>query len=141
MLLLWPLWELLLTETPLILIGEDPSECSHAILTLLSLMTPLKPWLTVDYRPYTTLYEGDIKEYAARSKERGTLGNVLLGVTNPYIVQYIRGASQPAVLHMERQHFTEKKYPCPKDVELNVKSFNGKLPKELKYALTLPPKT
>lgn len=95
-----------MTETPLILVGEDPSECSHAVLSLLSLLSPLRP--TVDYRPYITLYESDIKEFAARGKERGTIGNVLLGVTNPYIVQYAGGA--PAVLHMERAHFAEKKY-------------------------------
>ena len=41
MLQLWNLWELLITETPLLVVGGDPSECSHAILTALSLITPL----------------------------------------------------------------------------------------------------
>ena len=40
-LLLWNLWEILVTETPLLIVGSDPSECSHAVLTLLSLITPL----------------------------------------------------------------------------------------------------
>jgi len=45
---------------------------------------------------------------------------------------------------MERGHFAEKKYTCPKDMELTskcVKAFNGKLSKELKHALVLPAKT
>jgi hypothetical protein len=53
-----------MTETPLIIVGEDPSECSHSVLTLMSLLVPLKPVQTVDYRPYITLYEGDTKEFA-----------------------------------------------------------------------------
>jgi hypothetical protein len=45
---------------------------------------------------------------------------------------------------MERGHFMEKKYQCPKDTELTsqcVKAFTGKLSKELKHALVLPPKS
>ena len=42
MLLLWSLWELVITETPLLIVGDDPTECSHAVLILLSLITPLK---------------------------------------------------------------------------------------------------
>jgi hypothetical protein len=42
---------------------------------------------------------------------------------------------------MERGHFAEKKYQCPKDMELTskiVKSFTDKLPKEVKHAIVLP---
>jgi hypothetical protein len=112
LLLLWPLWELTLTETPLILVADDPTECSHGILTLLSLLAPLRPADTVDYRPYITLYEGDVKEFAAKGKAGGSIGNVMLGVTNPYLVTYVLGQKPTgaAVLHMERGHFLEKKY-------------------------------
>ena len=61
LLLLWPLWELLLTETPLIIVGDDPSECSHAVLIMLSILAPMRT--TADYRPYLTLYESDVKEF------------------------------------------------------------------------------
>ena len=50
---LWSLWELLITETPLLVVGGDPSECSHAILTILSLITPLTT--QADFRPYVTV--------------------------------------------------------------------------------------
>ncbi|TNV84983.1 hypothetical protein FGO68_gene2012 [Halteria grandinella] len=142
--LLWPLWELAMTETPLMIVGEDPSECSHSVLTLMSLLAPLRPVQTVDYRPYITLYEGDTKEFSQRCKGGVGLGNTVLGVSNPYLVQYVGGqVNPPAILHLERAHFHEKKYQCPKDMELTskcVKSFNGKLPKEVLHALVLSQK-
>jgi hypothetical protein len=52
-LLLWNLWELLITETPLLVVGGDPADCSHAILTMLSLITPLTT--QADFRPYVTV--------------------------------------------------------------------------------------
>ena len=55
LLLLWNLWELAITETPLLVVGDDPTECSHAVLTMLSLISPLKT--LADYRPYITLYD------------------------------------------------------------------------------------
>lgn len=88
--MLWPLWELAMIETPMIIVGEDPSECSHAVLILMSLLAPLKPTQTVDFRPYITLYEGDTKDFSARCKNTG-LGNAVLGVSNPYLVTYVGG--------------------------------------------------
>ena len=73
-----------------------------------------------------------------------SLGNVVLGVSNPYLITYVGGQlNPPAILHMERAHFLEKKYQSPKDMELTskcVKNFTGKLPKEVQHALVLPPK-
>jgi hypothetical protein len=138
---LWPLWELLLTETPLIIVGDDPSECSHAVLIMLSILAPLKT--TADYRPYITLYEGDVKEIQARAKKSGSIGNSIIGVSNPFLVTYI-GGDKNAILHMDRAHFSEKKYQSPKDTELTskcVKAFSGKFSKEIKHALVLPPRT
>jgi len=55
------------------------------------MLAPLKPAETVDFRPYLTLYEGDVKEYAAKGKAGGSIGNVIIGVTNPYLVTYVLG--------------------------------------------------
>lgn len=49
-----------MTETPLLVVGEDPTECSHSILIMLSLISPLKT--NSDYRPYITIYDHDIRE-------------------------------------------------------------------------------
>jgi len=54
-------------------------------LTLISLLSPLKPADTVDFRPYITLYESDVKDYSAIGKSPGGLGNIMLGISNPYI--------------------------------------------------------
>ena len=131
-LLLWPLWELAMTECPLLIIGDDPTECSHIVLIILSLLAPLRS--LADYRPYMTLYEGDVRELAGMGK-KGQVGNVVIGVSNPYLKTYI--GEMQAVLHFERAHFIEKKYQCPKDLELNAKSIKNfsKIPKEVKHSV------
>jgi len=68
----------------LIIVGDDPSESSHAVLILLSLLSPIHS--TADYRPYLTLYEGDVKEIQARAKKTGSIGNSIIGVSNPFLV-------------------------------------------------------
>ncbi len=97
----------MLTETPLIIVGDDPSECSHAVLIMLSILAPMRT--NADYRPYLTLYESDVKEFQARSKKSGSIGNSIIGVSNPFLVSYLGGEGN-AVLHMDRAHFSEKKY-------------------------------
>jgi hypothetical protein len=59
---LWQLWELIISETPLLIVGDDPTECSHAVMIILSLISPLKT--NADYRPYLTIYDSDTKEIA-----------------------------------------------------------------------------
>ncbi len=102
-------------------------------MILLSLISPLKT--LADYRPYITLYDSDIKDFALQSKKK-QLGNVIMGVSNPFLISYL--GQFPNVLHFERGHFIDKKYQSPKDLEINakmVKNFS-KLPKEVKYSLT-----
>lgn len=65
--LLWNLWEILVTETPLLVVGGDPTECSHAILTMLSLITPLTT--QADFRTYVTVQNDDVIEYADAIKQ------------------------------------------------------------------------
>lgn len=84
--------------------ADDPYECSHAVLIILSLISPLKT--NADYRPYITIYDSDIKEIAIQTKKK-LYGNLILGVSNPYIVTYL--GQMPAVFHFERGHFIEKK--------------------------------
>ena len=105
LLILWDLWELIISETPLLIVGDDPTECSHAVLILLSLISPLKT--LSDFRPYITIYDPDIKEFQYKSKQKA-IGNIILGVSNPYLVTYL--GQMPAVLHFDRGHFIEKKF-------------------------------
>lgn len=66
--LLWTLWELLITEEPLLIIGNDPMECSHAVLTLLSLIAPLTS--TADIRPYITVLNNDMLVYSEMVQQK-----------------------------------------------------------------------
>ena len=75
-----------MSETPLLLVADDPTECSHAVLIILSLISPLKTM--ADYRPYITLYDSDIKEFALMAKKK-QVPNVILGVSNPFLTTYI----------------------------------------------------
>eukprot|EP00347_Sterkiella_histriomuscorum_P000425 403375913 len=131
-LLLWQLWEIAITETPLLIVGDDPTECSHAVLILLSLISPLKT--LADYRPYLTLYDQDIKDFSQQSKKK-QIGNVILGVSNPFLITYL--GQFPNILHFERGHFIEKKLQCPKDLDVNCKQVKqfSKMPKEVKHSL------
>jgi len=127
--MLWSLWELLITETPLLIVGDNPEECSHAVMVLLSLISPLKS--QADYRPYITIYENDIKEFVGQSRQK-KFGNLLLGVSNPYFGKMLENV--PAVYHLDRGYFIERKLNCPKDLELSKKEL-GKVPKEAKASL------
>ena len=84
--MLWHLWEIAITETPLLVVGDDPTECAHVVVILLSLISPLKT--LADYRPYITLYDSDIKEFSLQNKKK-QLGNVILGVSNPYLITFL----------------------------------------------------
>lgn len=72
---------------------------------MLSLLSPLKT--QADFRPYITLYDNDMKDFALMAK-KNKMSNAVLGVSNPYLLTYI-GGNMPAVLHFERGHFIEKK--------------------------------
>mmetsp|Transcript_2771 Transcript_2771/g.2604 ORF Transcript_2771/g.2604 Transcript_2771/m.2604 type:complete len:88 (+) Transcript_2771:1122-1385(+) len=86
MLILWSLWELVISETPLLIVADDPTECSHAVLILLSLISPLKT--QADYRPYLTIYDPDTKDFAQQCKQN-KLGCSIIGVSNPYLITYL----------------------------------------------------
>ena len=108
MLQLWNLWELLITETPLLVVGGDPSECSHAILTALSLITPLTT--QADFRPYVTVQNDDVLEYHDAIKQ-GQVGNLILGISSPLLARNFQ--QFPAILHMDSSYFRDKKFKDP----------------------------
>lgn len=105
---LWSLWEILITETPLLVVGGDPSQCSHAILTMLSLITPLTT--QADFRPYVTVQNDDVLEYHDAIKQ-GQVGNLLLGISSPLLARNFR--EFPAILRMDAPYYREKKWKDP----------------------------
>lgn len=92
---LWHMWELALTAQPLLVLGETPAQCSHAVLAISrchrtcgcsAALSSLTCWLRAcsliapvpyraDFRPYITMYDNDFKEVCpahVRVPARGT---------------------------------------------------------------------
>ncbi|GMH44431.1 hypothetical protein BSKO_12383 [Bryopsis sp. KO-2023] len=57
---LWSLWELALTGQPLAIIAPTPGECSMAVASLISLISPV-PY-SEDFRPYYTIHDATFHE-------------------------------------------------------------------------------
>jgi len=132
MLQLWNLWEILITETPLLVVGGDPSECSHAILTALSLITPLTT--QADFRPYVTVQNDDVLGYHDAIKQ-GQVGNLLLGISSPLLARNFQ--QFPAILRMDAQYYRDKKWKDPKECEMTSKILKAKRSQESDRSLLL----
>jgi len=74
------------------------------VSSVISLVHPLK--FMGDYRPYITMYDNDIKSYAALFKEKKR-PLVVMGSCNPYLARLIENF--PAVLHLEKGYYMENK--------------------------------
>jgi hypothetical protein len=81
---LWFLWECALAGEPVMVISQSPEVCTRAVLGIMSLIAPVI--YGGDYRPYFTIYDPDFKHYQ-ELHDHGTLGSVILGVTNPFFLK------------------------------------------------------
>eukprot|EP00736_Rhodelphis_marinus_P010493 Rmarinus@m.16137 len=84
---LWTVWEVLIRGEPLIIISPTPSQCSDAVLSVLSLIAPLV--FCGDFRPYFTIHDSDFSTYSAfrRSSPKEPLPSLVLGVTNVFFLK------------------------------------------------------
>jgi hypothetical protein len=97
--LLWKLWELVITNQPLLVISDSPSECSETVFGLISLISPLE--FNGDYKPYFTIYDPAYKVYQEQY-ERKVINNAILGVTNPLFLKSFKNF--PNILHLEKDY-------------------------------------
>ena len=104
LLLLWNLWELLITEQPLLVVGGDPRECSHAILTALSLVHPLTSF--ADVRPYLTIQNCDTEVYHEMLKQ-GVEPKAVIGISSPLLTKNF--STFPAILRLDNNFFKDSK--------------------------------
>jgi len=81
---LWNLWELMITETGLLVIANSPEEASFVIGILTSLIYPLK--FIGHYHPYTTLNDPAITTYSSTYNGKAW-PFLLLGTCNPYLAK------------------------------------------------------
>lgn len=73
------LWELILTSEPIVVMASSPTDCSHMVQSLISLIAPLQ--YCSESRPYFTIHDSEFKEFTQSSQ--GPV-SCILGVTNPY---------------------------------------------------------
>lgn len=55
--MLWTLWELVLLNKPIMVVGDTPAMVSNSVLGIISLISPLE--YVSDYKPYMTVYDDD----------------------------------------------------------------------------------
>lgn len=79
------LWELVLTNEPIVVMAPSPSLCSETVQALASLISPLH--YCSDYRPFFTIHDSEFKEYTTRTQAPP---GVILGVTNPFFAKTLQ---------------------------------------------------
>ncbi|XP_077987090.1 protein DENND6A-like isoform X2 [Glandiceps talaboti] len=79
------LWELVITNEPIVVMAPSPTICSDTVQALVSMLSPLK--YTSDYRPYFTIHDSEFKEYTTRTQAPPS---VVLGVTNPFFAKTLQ---------------------------------------------------
>eukprot|EP00731_Ephydatia_muelleri_P000733 Em0001g733a len=76
------IWELVLTNQPIVVMATSPTVCSNMVQALVSLIHPLT--YAADYRPFFTIHDTEFKNYTTRTQ---TPPQVILGVTNPFFAK------------------------------------------------------
>lgn len=79
------LWELVLTGEPIVVIGTSPTDSSHMVQSLMSLISPLV--YASASRPYFTIHDSEFKEFTQRSAGPPS---IILGVTNPFFAKTLQ---------------------------------------------------
>lgn len=101
------MWELVLIAEPLVIIATSPTDSSHTVQALTSLIHPLE--YHAEVYPYFTIHNTEFREFAAATNPPA----VILGVTNPYFAKTLQ--SWPHTVRISEplqiQHHTE--HPLP----------------------------
>lgn len=76
------LWELVLISEPIVVMGTSPTDCSHMVQSLISLISPLS--YCAESRPYFTIHDSEFKEFTQRPQGPPP---IIIGVTNPFFTK------------------------------------------------------
>ena len=93
------MWELMLLGEPIVIIATSPTDSSHIVQALTSLIHPLEYYAEV--YPYFTIHNTEFREFAGASIPPA----VILGVTNPYFAKTLQSwphtvrISEPLQIH------------------------------------------
>lgn len=97
--LLWKVWELILTNQPLMIMSDLPSECSEAVLGVISTICPLE--YQSDYKPYFTIFDPEYRQFQ-NSYEKKMIKSGVVGITNPLFLKTM--PNYPSILHLEKDY-------------------------------------
>jgi hypothetical protein len=92
----WSLWEVLLLGEPLLIVADDTSLCSKAVLSLQTLIAPLK--YTGDIRPLLSIFDPDFQMFQAQLNSK-RMNAALIGATNPVVLKLL--SKWPNMLQLE----------------------------------------
>lgn len=106
---IWNLWELIITETPLLIQADTNYACSEIVFLLSSLIFPLK--YCGDVRPYFTIYDKDFQDYREDAKLKDS-NSPILGIINPICAKTF---SDWPILHFDSLYFQENNLENPFD--------------------------
>jgi len=95
--LAWGLWEVMLLGEPLLIVADDISLCSKAVLALQSLIVPLK--YTGDFRPLLSIFDPDFEAFQTQHNTK-RWSPLVIGATNPVILKLF--SKWPNMLQLEK---------------------------------------
>ncbi|KAJ2159012.1 hypothetical protein GGF46_003345 [Coemansia sp. RSA 552] len=76
---LWVCWELMILGESLVVLADDPSRCSEAVVGLVDTIFPIR--YCGDYRPYFTIQDPDFRAIVSKTH---VPPNTVVGVSNPF---------------------------------------------------------
>ncbi|UYV73994.1 DENND6A, partial [Cordylochernes scorpioides] len=79
------LWELVITNEPIVIISSSPAVSSQMVNALVSMIAPLK--FCSDFRPFFTIHDSEFKEFTSKLQAPPP---VILGVTNPFFAKTLQ---------------------------------------------------
>ncbi|XP_059613940.1 protein DENND6B [Phlebotomus argentipes] len=77
------LWELIITGEPIVVMASSPTDCSHLVHCLTSMIAPLV--YSGEARPYFTIHDSEFREFTSHGAP-----SVILGVTNPFFAKTLQ---------------------------------------------------
>lgn len=112
-------WELMLLGEPVVIIATSPTDSSHIVQALTSLIHPLE--VLSEVYPYFTIHNTEFREFASAS----TPPAVILGVTNPYFAKTLQ--SWPHTIRISEplqiNHNSENPVPHRKLERVSLQKF------------------
>lgn len=110
------IWELVLLGEPLVIIATSPTDTSHMVQALVSLIHPLE--YQAETFPYFTIHNTEFREFAGASIPP----SVILGVTNPYFAKTLQSWPHTVRISESLQIQHNSEHPLPHKKLERVKS-------------------